>query len=530
MILDECFLIIKKHKGGFFMRKWMSRFLVLLFGVVLTSSCIVSSAGKTTLNFGLSSEPPSLKPAIIQGQAKRTVLLCIYRGLLGYNSKTGSLINELAKSYTLAPDNKTYTFKLRNAKFHNGDPVTANDVKYTFERIIDPKSGALYGNQRFNVAKMVVVNSKTIKVTLTEPNTPFIQYLALPESGIISKKWAEEHNGNLNAYPMGAGPFKFVSWNKGQNITLKKFKGYYKKGYPKVDTLKFSFFANDDARTNAIRSGDVDIIEYVPWKDMIILEKDSGIKLLSSFGPYMSVAFNTNYKPFSNPKVRQAIAYAVDRKKVINTAFCGRGKVLFGLPIQKTDVGYDKKFDSYFSHNIAKAKALLKEAGYANGFKVRLLSSSSYAMHQQTAVSVQDDLKKLGIEVTLDLPDWANRNKKALAGEYDAFIVGTAADFTDPDWLSNYFVGEDNNLNKPAGFNDPELNKLFDKGRILHNKAQRQAIYQQLYQKMLDLSPAVFLAWREQSYAVRSNVTGFVNFEGALTFYSPNTIERTVIK
>jgi glutathione transport system substrate-binding protein len=510
------------------MRKGISRLIVTLFLIAITGSCLVSSAGKKTLTFGLSTEPANLNPFIVQGQAKRTVLLNIYRGLVSFNSPTGKLVNELARSYTLAPDNKTYTFVLRNAKFQNGDPVTANDVKFTFEKILDVKTGASYRTEMSVIDKMEVINKKTLKITLKTPCKPFIQYLAIPEAGIVSEKWVAKHS-NLSAEPMGAGPFQFVSWDKGQNIKLKKFKGYYKKGFPKVDMLKFNFYADDDARTNAIRSGDADIIEFVPWKDIKILLKEPNLKTVSQFGPFMEVLFNVNYKPLSNPKVRQAISYAIDRKKILNTAFNGRGRPMYGPPIQKGTIGYNPKLDNYFSHSLTKAKALLAEAGYGNGFKLRLLSTSTYAMHQQTAVSVQDDLKKIGLDVTLDLPDWANRNKKVLEGDYDALIGGTASDYTDPDWLANHFHGGQANVNRPYGFNDPEINKLFDQGKTLPDN-ERVKTYGQLYLKLLEASPAAFCTWRDQSYTMKKNVTGFINLPGPLTFYSGITLDRTSIK
>lgn len=480
------------------------------------------------LVFGLSGEPANLDPAIQAGTAQRTIKLCIYRGLLNYG-KDGQLSKELAEDYQIEDNGKTYIFKLRQAKFQNGDPVTAEDVKFTIERTLDPKTGATYRNELSVIDKVEVIDESTVKITLKNPYAPFIHYLALPEMGIVSKKWTEEKGGNLSANPMGAGPFQFVNWAKGQEINLKKFPDFYKKDTPKLDTVKFMFYSDENTRVNALKAGDVDIIEYVPWKDAEYIEKDPNLKLDSTNGPFMMLQFNTHFKPFSDPKVRQAISYAIDRMAIINTAFNGRGKPIYGIAIPEGYLGYDKKYENYFKYDPEKAKQLLAEAGYPNGFKATLLATSQYSMHQQTAIAVQAELKRIGIDVTLDLPDWATRIEKNTKGEYDFLVAGTSGDITDPDWLSNFFYGGEVRLNNSAYFDDPEINKLLDEGKITLDENKRKEIYDRFVQRALELSPFVFLTWREQSYAMKKEVNGFQNLPGFLSFQSGITIEDTYI-
>src|SRR5699024_2294140 len=147
----------------------------------------------------------------------RTIKLAIYRGLFNYN-KSGELQAELADDHSISDDGKSYTFKLRDAKFHNGDEVTAEDVKFTFDRIIEPGSKATFGSELSVIDEIVVEDEKTVTFNLSEPSAPFLDYLAIPESVIVSKKWVEE-NGE-NGDPMGAGPFKFVDWKKGQELNV----------------------------------------------------------------------------------------------------------------------------------------------------------------------------------------------------------------------------------------------------------------------------------------------------------------------
>ncbi|WP_286680209.1 ABC transporter substrate-binding protein [Tepidanaerobacter sp. EBM-49] len=527
------------------MSKKLVKILALLLGLtLLLSGCGGANQGAKTeetkptestaenaqsggnLIFGLSGEPATLDPAVQGGTFQRAVKECIYRGLVNYG-RDGKIVNELAESYTVSEDGKTYTFKLRQAKFHNGDPVTAEDVKFSLERILDPKTGATYMNELSIIDKIEAVDDSTVKITLKNTYAPFIHYLALPESAIVSKKWTEEKGGDLSGNPMGAGPFQFVDWTKGQDINVKKFPDFYKENTPKLDSIKFVFYTDENTRVNALKAGDVDIIEYVPWKDATTIENDPALKLDSAMGPFMMLQFNTHFKPFSDPKVRQAISYAIDRTAIINTAFNGRGEPIFGLPIPKGYLGYNEKYNNYFKYDPEKAKQLLTEAGYPNGFKATLLATSQYSMHQQTAVVVQAELKKVGIDVTLELPDWPTRIEKNLKGEYDFLVAGTSGDITDPDWLSNFFYGGDIRLNNSAYFNDPEINRLLDEGRTTLDESKRKEIYDKFSERALELSPFVFLTWREQSYGMKKEVEGFQNLPGFLSFQSGITLEDT---
>jgi ABC-type dipeptide transport system, periplasmic component len=491
------------------------------------SSDNAGGGGKTQpqkLVFGLSGEPSTMDPLIQNGTVGRTIKLNIYRGLLNYDAN-GELSKELADSYEVSDDQLTYTFKLRDAKFHNGDPVTADDVKFTFERILDPANGATFINELSVIDSIESDGDKTVTFKLKQPYAPFVHYLALPESVIVSKSWVEAGH-DFNEEPMGAGPFKYVKWTKGQEYVVAKFEDYYKEGKPLLDEIKFVFYPDDNTRVNAMRAGDVDMIDYVPWKDAGLFESDSNLKLDSQSGPYMALQFNTKFEPFSDPRVRQAIAYAIDRNAIINTAFNGRGEPIYGMAIPEGYLGYNEKYANYFEHNIEKAKQLLTEAGYPDGFKARLLSTSQYSFHQNTAVAVAAELEKIGIQVELELPDWATRINKNMEGDYDFLVVGTSGDITDADWLSNFYLSGDVRLNNSAYFGDEEIDRLLAEGRMESDETKRQQIYEQLSARAMELSPFVYLSWREQSFGMKSNLQGFTNMPGFLSFQSGLTLEN----
>lgn len=489
---------------------------LLVMAMLVSSICPAFAAEEEMIiRFGLSSEPTSLEPVLGMGFTQRTVKMAIYRGLMAYD-EDGVLNYALSDSYDVTDDNLTYTFHLRDAKFHDGSDVTANDVKYTFERILDPENAASYRAEMSIIESMEVIDEKTIAFTLSSASASFVHYLALPESVILSESYTE--NNDITRAPMGAGPFKFVEWASGQYIMLEAFEDYYEEGYPIADGVKFLFYTDGEARTNALTTGDIDIAESIEWKDMTMLENNPDLKLDLIKGPYMVINFNCfDGSPFANPLVRQAVSYAINRDAIINTAFSGRGEPIFGFVIQDGFLGHNPDTEDFYSYNPEKAKELLDEAGYPDGFSATLLSTSSYAMHEQTAVVVQSELAKIGIDLTLDLPDWATRQSRVAAGDYEIVVNGTGGDILDPDWLTNYFYGGDITLNKSAGYNNDEINALLDQGRASLDTEERQEIYEKISMLIMEDAPAVFLTWRINGYAMRANVEGFKNPAGFLT-------------
>jgi glutathione transport system substrate-binding protein len=170
---------------------------------------------------------------------------------------------------------------------------------------------------------------------------------------------------------MGAGPYKFVEYKKGQRIVIEKSSSFYKSGIPKTDRIEFQFLADGNTRVNSLLSGDVDLIEYVPWKDVPTIKGDSNLQVLGGTGPFMGLIFNTTFKPFSDPRVRRAVAFAIDRTAIIKTAFAGQGTPIYGMAVPTSSIAYNSKFDSYFKLSLDEAKKLLADAGYPNGSKAR---------------------------------------------------------------------------------------------------------------------------------------------------------------
>ncbi len=504
----------------------MSRLLVRLLSLLVAALVVGTSLAQAQeLRVGLSAEPSNLDPAIQAGTSARAVRLLLYRGLFNYKGVNGDRVPELVESYEVADDNVTYTFHLKDARFHDGSPVTAEDVKYTFERLVDPAVGATFRRQFELIKAIEVVDARTVRIVLVAPTAPFLDYLALPEAAIVKAEYVQATGGNWNTAPIGAGPYHFADYTHGQSITLESFDGYYDPSLPATPRIVFEFYADSSLRMNALRNGDVDIIEYVAWQDKPILARDKNVKILGGTGPFMGLVFNVRQGPFADARVRQAVAYAIDRQVVIDTAFSGQGEPIYGMIVPKSSFAYSPEFDDYFSYDPEKAKELLAEAGYPDGFSATLLATSQYDFHQNTAIAVQAELAKVGIRLELDLPDWATRLEKNLAAEYDVLVIGTAGDILDPDYLSDFYLSGDVRLNSAPGYANPRMDELLNLGRSTLDTAERKEIYYQVQEIALEDSPLVYLMWRDQSYAASVKVQGFEPLPGFLSFQSGIMLE-----
>ena len=215
---------------------------------------------------------------------------------------------------------------------------------------------------------------------------------------------------------------------------------------------------------------------------------------------------------------------------MIAAAFFGRGNVLGGIPLQKSSPFYDAKYQDRWGYDPDKAKALMKEAGKANGFNATLLSTAQYGMHKNTAEVVQQSLAAIGINVKLNLPDWAKRVTLGNRGQYDFAVMGSAGDFNDPDALTKFMDGSlSASYARSHGFKDERISSLFAAGRQEADLEKRKVIYAELQQRALDQAPIIPINWRAQGYGFQNYVSGFTNIPGFLTFFSGMVIENIEI-
>jgi peptide/nickel transport system substrate-binding protein len=471
------------------------------------------------LRFGLSTYPPTLTPWANAGTATGTTQALMNRGLLGY-APDGTLVGELAESWSR--EGNTWIFRLRDAAWHNGKPVESGHIKWNFDQIAGEKSVAYIKGTAQDFAGIETPDARTVRITTKQPNATLPFVLATYFAPMVFP------DSMSPAVPqgVGAGPFILKSVERGTSLDFEANPHYYKPGLPKLKGVRLVVYADENLRVAALRSGDLDLIEYVPWQSMGAIEADPNLVLQVTEGPFMFLQFNGKSGPLGDKRVRQAIGHSIKREEVVKAAFFGRGSPMAGLPIVHSSPFFDPALSNGQAYDPAKAKQLLTEAGFPNGFSTSLLSTATYGMHKDTAEVIQQNLAAMGIQVELRLPDWATRVAQGNRGQYDMAVQGTAAESNDPDGITNQIDGTlGPSYGRSANIPTPRVHELLAQGRAEFDPVKRRAIYDELQKVSLDEANFVGIAWRAQGYAFSKDLKGFTNLPGALTFFSGATLD-----
>ncbi|WP_044748531.1 ABC transporter substrate-binding protein [Bacillus alveayuensis] len=429
----------------------------------------------------------------------------MYSTLLRYKSGTyGELEGDLAKEYSISEDGKVYTFKLHEGvKFHNGDPLTSKDVKYSIERII---ANEVRAPQFEFVEKIETPDDHTVVITLKQPVAPFLTFLAYPMNAIVNKNVVEQNNGSLDKADAGSGPFQLVEWKKDQHLILEKFPDYFVKGKPYLDKVIWKPIADNTARTTALRNKEIDIMLQVEPQDIKKLENNNGIVVKSVTGTFWEyLGLNTSKGPLANKKVRQAIAWAIDRESLNKLVKFGQAKVLTGGPIPEGHWAHDNS-NIYPKRDLEKAKQLMKEAGYEKGFKVTLKVSPKQDQVNAAQI-IKQQLKEIGIEVEVLTQEPSIFFDALGKKDFEMTVVGWVG-FVDPDeYLYNIFhTGE---IWNQQNYSNPKVDELLEKGRVTIDQEERKKIYADAQKLIAEDAPMVFLYVNKQTSAFVDSVKDF---------------------
>ncbi len=418
-----------------------------LFGAAAGASLLAAGAqaqsqaqAKNRLVLGMSLEPPVLDPTKNAAAAIREVTTPTIFEALGRIDRTGAVGPGLAESWTVSPDGKEYVFKLRpGVKFHDGEALDASVVKFSLDRLFAADSTNPAKSLYTDIDKVEVVDPSTVKVTLKSPNSFMLYSLSLGDAGIMHPKTAATNDRN----PVGTGPFMFKERKEGDSITLVRAPTYRDPGSIKLDTVVFKIVKDPSAQVSALLAGDVDAFGGFQAPELVErLKKDPRfVVVVGTTEGEVILATNNARKPYSDPRVRQAIAHAIDRDELIS-AESG-----FGVPIGSHFAPHNKAYidlTKTWPFDIAKAKKLLAEAGYPNGFEASLkLPPVGYA--QRAGEVIANQLGKIGIKVAisqLQWPQWLSEVFKER--NYDLTIVAhTEANDLDRYARDGYYWGYD---------------------------------------------------------------------------------------
>ncbi len=418
------------------------------------------------------------------------------------------------------PDENTWIFHLREGiEFTNGDPVNAEAVKYSLERIMDPDVQSPQAWRLSLVSEVIAEDENTVVVKTSEPYAALINIMTL--MFIVPPNVVEEiGNEQFGQNPVGSGPFVFEEYTPGERVVLVANKDYWK-GAPSIDKIIFRPISEASTRVASLETGELDIITSVPPNRLQGLKDNEETKVTAKTGIMLYMGLDTFDPPLDNVKVRQALNYAVDVESIVNTILMGTAKPMAG-PVFEVTKGFDSSIKPY-PHDVVKAKELLKEAGYEDGFEMTL-STPPQGVEGTTntlevAQAIASQLGEVGIEVKLDITDPATQFERYKNREFQSYLF-TWDTQVEPD---RYLYSLFNSDARGYYYKNEEIDDLLIQGRQTMDQQEREEIYKEVHRKLYEDSPWVFLYNQEAYYGYRSNIEFEAPLDGMIFAY---TIEK----
>lgn len=490
------------------------RFTVLLSSLLLLASAAAQEYGGV-LRAGFQTDPVGLDPHITNATSTRNMLENTYEGLVRFDSSL-QVLPALAESWETSEDGLAWTFHLRpGVTFHDGSPLTASDVAFSINRIKDPAIASPRSDDFGVVESIDVVDDLTVVFNLTQPYAPLLSKLG-NSLNVIVPQHVVEAEGDLQNTVVGTGPFRFVEYLPQTRMVLERNDDYWRTDeagnqLPYLDGIQIIFYPDPTSRTTAIQTGSVDWIEYVPAPDIDILALDPAIELVGGIASnFRTLYMNATHAPFDNVLVRQAVSHAIDEQAIVDVALFGTGGVVATGTTIPAENFYGIDTSPYIGRDVERARELLAEAGYADGFEFDLYVTSTYDFLRTPAELIQADLAAVGITANIVAEDWTVYLPKALAGDFTATILGESGQSDPDDFLFNvFYTGNGGNLSQ---FSDPVLDELLEQGRQVSDIEERREVYARAQERIFEMAPHVFLFHSTQYVAHRDNVHGYLHF------------------
>ena len=462
-----------------------------------------ANTGKDTLVIGQGADAKSLDPHASNDNPSSNIRVQIYDRLMDLD-ENGVPQPMLAESWE-RPDDKTIIFHLRKGvKFHNGDEMKASDVKFSLERALaSPEVSHILAG----INGVEVIDDYTVKVTTEKPMAAILNNLSHITIAILSERATKEAGDKFGQNPVGSGPYKFVSWQSGDRVTLEAFPEYWQ-GEAPVKNVVYRNIVEETNRTIGLETGELDIIYDIQGLDKNKLRDDERFVLIE--GPQVSMTylgFNMKKAPYDNPKVREAISYAIDQKPIIDTVFLGAGEA--GNSIIGPNVWGYYDVEKY-TQDIEKAKALLAEAGFPDGFKAKIWVNDN-PVRRDTAVILQDQLKQIGIDLTIETVEWGAFLDGTARGDHEMFLLGWGTVTRDPDYgiyelVSTTTMGSAGNR---SFYSNPTVDKLLEEGRTELDPEKRKAIYKEIQEIIRKDIPMYMIIYPLQNVVTQKNIKNF---------------------
>ncbi|WP_241083414.1 glutathione ABC transporter substrate-binding protein GsiB [Achromobacter xylosoxidans] len=481
----------------------------------LISSSLVYAAKDVT--FAVSTPLESLDPYNTSHTLTQAAGKAYYESLFEFD-KDMKIQPLLATGYEISADNLVYTFKLRHGvKFQDGTDFNAEAVKANFDRASNPDNRLSRYLQFSQIAKTEVVDTYTVRITLKKPFSPFINAVAHPAAMMISPTALQKYGKEIGFHPVGTGPFEFVEWKPAEYLKVKKFDGYWNKEYPKIDTLTFRTVVDNNSRAAVIQTGEAQFAYPVPFEQAALLSKNDRVivkRAKSIFATYL--AMNMLRKPFDNPKVRQAINYAINKKALAKVAYAGYADVSNGVVPEGIEFGV-KLADGGWPYDPNKARELLKEAGYPSGFESSIWSAYNDGTSVKVVQFLQQQLAQVGIKVSVEVLEPGQRSarvgqvRKAEDAQVRMYYSGWSASTGEADWaLRPLFASESTppQLSNIAYYSSPKVDAALSQALTTSDHQEKAQLYREVQETVWNDAPWAFLLTTGNLYMTTKNITG----------------------
>ncbi|CAN7377481.1 ABC transporter substrate-binding protein [Neorhizobium sp. LjRoot104] len=494
----------------------------LALAVTIGATAIASPASAASLKMAWKQDATGLDPHKQTAFSSIRLLELIYEPLVRFD-KDLQIVPAVAASWEFAADAKQITFKLNpSAKFQDGKPVTAADVKASFERLLDEKTAAAARANFLSIASIETPDQATVVFKLSQPDVPLLTAMASINAAIVPA--AEITAGTIGTKALGSGPFKLDKWEPNSRETLSANKDWAG-GKIAIDGIDISVLPDETAILAALRTKQVDfalindplVATLVPKETSLVLNRTPVLA-------YHVLQMNPSRKPMDNLAVRQAISCAIDRKDVLDTASVGEGKVTGPL----TMPGYTSDASTLFCYkqDIAKAKKLMADAGFANGFTATVIAANGEpATAAAEAQVLQSQLAEIGVKLNIKMMELNVYVDAWLKGDFD-MAVALNGGRADPYSMYNRYWTKTGNLQKVTNYIDDTLDSLMQKGRVETDPAKRKVIFADFEKHLVEVAPWVWLYTSYSYTAQQKNVQGFVPTpEGSLFGLSKVTLQ-----
>ncbi len=497
-------------------KKYVSLIMCMLLIAVMLSMTGCAGNGQNsnidrsnTLIYG-SGDYTAINPALYEHGEINALL---FAGLTAHDAQN-NVVPGLAESWGFDKQTNTYTFKLREGlTFHDGEPLTSEDVKFTLEAILDPANGSEIISNYTDIEAIYCRDELTVEIKLSQPNVAFPDYMTI---GILPKHLLEGENlatCDFNRNPVGAGPYKLTECDMGQSITMERFDNYYG-GEANIEKVIFKIVPDTDARAMQLKAGEIDMAQITAKTAASFDEADfSGAQEFDVYrmktADYRAIAYNFNHPFFAeNPELANILSYAIDRQAIVESVLLGEGEAAYS-PLQTGE--YNDASIERFEYNPDKCRQLLEGAGWKKGpdgyyekdgqqlsFVISAMADDKVRVDMAIMCAAQ--LQKVGANVTAETRpslDWG--------GQY-ACIIGWGSPFDPDDHTYKVFsTGAGDNY---TGYSNEKIDKILAEARHTEDGAERSELYDRFQQAMTEAMPYTFIAYVDADYAMKSNIKG----------------------